>query len=115
MELFEFLQRIIQRSPFIRCPDHKGRQVDHLGAQRLQLTPALSLLLLGPGHDHGVPLEGTCHGVTSSSFTMSFTCWNRAFASASRPCSFSRVMATKNPLRAPSISPPMSRATAMFW
>ena len=116
MEFVELRQGIVERAPLIRRADHKGWEIQHRGASLLKQPPRFAQLLLCPGDGDGAALQRgrVWHRDQPSSFTMAPACWRSWAASLLRPCWPSSSIAWRKLLRAPSISPPSSRATARF-
>ena len=70
MEVLQFIEGIVERSPVIRGTDHQGWKIEHVGPFSLQQDPGFSLLVRGAGHDHGAVDQWGAQMIGSaSSFT----------------------------------------------
>ena len=115
VEVLQFQEGIIQRSPVVGRADHQGGEVEHLCALGFQQSPGFPQLVGGAGHHHRAVLQRLAQAMGSrSSLTMPWALVRKAWASTGRPWVSSRVMAVRKAAREPSMSPPSSRATARF-
>jgi len=119
MKVLQFGECIVEGGPAVWGADLQGWQLENPGAKGFQHPPSLTLLLLGTGDHHRASLQwlmllGSHAPGVSSSFTRPLICAFSAAASSWRCCACRTAMAFRNPDRAPSISPPISRATARF-
>ena len=115
VEVLQFREGIIQRSPVVGRANHQGGEVEHVRALGLQQSPGFPLLVGGAGHHHRAVLQRLAQAMGSrSSLTMPWALVRKAWASTGRPWVSSRVMAVRKAAREPSMSPPSSRATARF-
>ena len=115
MKSVEFGEGIIEGAPVVRRPDHQRRQVEHAGTFGFKQPAAFPLLFGGSGHHHRASVEAVAHArPLPSSFTIASARSRSWLACSCWPWLCSSVIAVRKLLRAASMLPPSSWATARF-